>query len=217
MNTRGKNLNFLLADDHHIIRKGIQLLIEDISENFEVFHASRLQQIPEKIKQQKIDVVILDAQFPDGNSISILPEIKKQNLDLKVLIFTGLEEEKFSLKYIHAGADGFLSKLSEDDEIRKAIIQLLEDGKYYPSFTQKLLDLSFNDASVLSPLNQLSERELQIAELFSKGYGNLEIANELSLKQNTISTFKKRIFEKLSIESLLELAEMVRLHHGNPE
>ena len=62
-------------------------------------------------------------------------------------------------------------------------------------------------------MSQLSERELQIADLYTKGYGNLEIANQLELKQNTISTFKKRIFEKLHIENLLDLVELMKIHH----
>ncbi len=115
---------------------------------------------------------------------------------------------------INAGANGFLSKLSEESEIRQAISELMEKGEYYSPLTQKLLKISAHNPDILNPLNQLSERELQIAVLYSKGYGNLEIANSLSLKQNTVSTFKKRIFEKLDIESLIDLINLMEIHHN---
>lgn len=208
-----KSVTFLLADDHNIVRQGIQFVIEDLVEDCRIFHASSIQQILENVKQTPIDIAILDAQFPDGNSLSVIPEIKKLQPKIRILIFTSFEEENYSLKFINAGADGFLSKLSEETEIRKAISEMLENGKYFPPFTQKLLELSARNPNLLNPLNQLSERELQVAELLAKGFGNLEIANELSLKQNTVSTFKKRIFEKLNIENLVDLIDLMKIHH----
>lgn len=206
-------MKFLLADDHNIIRKGIQFIIEDLVENSVIHHASSIQQILEQIKINTIDIAILDAQLPDGNCLSLIPEIRQLQPEIKILIFTSFDEENYSVKFIKAGANGFLSKLNEEPEIRKAILQIIENGEYLPPFTKKLLELSAHNPDLLNPLNQLSERELQIAELYTKGYGNLEIANALSLKQNTISTFKKKIFEKLNVATLLELNELMKIHH----
>lgn len=209
-----KSLKFLLADDHTIVRQGMQLIIEDLVENFEIYNASSLLQIREQIKLHMFDIAILDAQMQDGNCISVIPEFKQLQPDVKILVFTSFEEENYSLKFIQAGADGFLSKLSEETEIKNAVSEMIENGKYFPPFTQKLLEISSHDRAFLNPLNRLSERELQITELYAKGFGNLEIANALDLKQNTVSTFKKRIFEKLKIESLVELIELMRVHHS---
>jgi len=214
MNTTENPITFLLADDHTIVRQGLQLILEDLSENSEIFHASTLHQVQEQLQKNPIDIAILDAYFPDGNSISLIPEIKKQNPAIRILVFSSFEEEPYSLKFISAGADGFLSKLSEETEIRNALSEMIKNGKYYPAFTQKLLELSARNPELLNPLNQLSEREMQIAELYAKGYGNLEIANVLSVKQNTVSTFKKRIFEKLNIENLVDLIDLMKIHHN---
>ncbi|MDF2553156.1 MAG: DNA-binding response regulator [Chryseobacterium sp.] len=207
------SVNFLLADDHSLIRQGVAFLLEDLFLEHVVFHASNLQQTLEIIKINPIDIAIIDAHFPDGNSLNILPEIKKIRSGTKILIFTGIDESTHSLKFINAGANGFLSKLSEEEEIKRAILKIKEEGEYISAATQALLMNSFRDQKLINPLSVLAERELQIAELYAKGYGNLEIANLLDLKQNTVSTIKKRIFEKLKVENIVELIELVKEHH----
>ena len=208
-----KSIKFLLGDDHNIVRQGLQFIISDVVENPEIIHASSLKQILEQIKSNSFDIAILDAQFPDGNSLSIIAEIKQIQPEIKILIFTSFEEENYSLKFINEGADGFLNKLSEEIEIQKAIQKMIEKGSSFPPFTTKMLQLSDEHIALLNPLNQLTERELEIAILYAKGYGNLEIANSLSVRQNTVSTFKKRIFDKLKVETLVDLIDLVRKHH----
>lgn len=213
MNSCEKSLKFLLADDHTIVRQGLQLIIEDLVDDCEMYIASSLHQIREQIKSHRFDIAILDAELQDGNCITVIPEFKLLQPDVKIMVFTSFEEEKYSLKFINAGADGFLSKLSEEAEIQNAVSEMIQKGKYFPPFTRKLMEVSDQERNLLNPLNRLSERELQIAELYAKGCGNLEIANILDIKQNTVSTFKKRIFEKLKVESLVELVEFMRIHH----
>ena len=208
-----KSIKFLLGDDHNIVRQGLQFIIGDVIDEPEIIHASSLEQILSQIKSNNFDIAILDAQFPDGNSLSIIAEIKRLQLEIKILIFTSFEEENYSLKFINEGADGFLNKLSEENEIQNAIQEMIENGKSFPPFTQKMLQLSDQQVALLNPLNQLTERELEIAILYAKGFGNLEIANSLSLRQNTISTFKKRIFDKLKVDTMVDLIDLVRIHN----
>ena len=203
----------MLGDDHNIVRQGLQFVIEDVVENTEIIHASSLEQILSQVKSNSFDIAILDAQFPDGNSLSIISEIKQIQPEIKILIFTSFEEENYALKFINEGADGFLNKLSEESEIQNAIQEMIEKGSSFPPFTQKMLQLSDHQVALLNPLNQLTERELEIAILYAKGFGNLEIANSLSLRQNTVSTFKKRIVDKLKVETLVDLIDLVRIHH----
>lgn len=205
-----KPITFLLADDHSLIRQGLLFVIEDISPDSKVFHASNLQQALESVKTNEIDIAVIDAHFPDGNSLTILPEIKKIRPEIKILVFTGIDENTQSLKYINAGANGFLSKMSEEDEIENALQKMLQYGEYISSLTQSLLLNSLRNPKGANPLSRLTEREFQIAELYAEGFGNLEIANKLDVKQNTISTLKKRIFEKLEIENIVELIELIK-------
>lgn len=209
MNPDPKTLTFLLADDHSLIRQGMSFVLEDIGVHRKVYQASNLQQTLEFIKTQPIDIAIIDAHFPDGNSLSIIPEIRKANPAIKILIYSGLDESVQALKFINAGANGFLSKLSEEDEIKEAVLRIIEKGDYLSASTQTLLFNSIRDPKSVNPLAKLSERELEIAALYAQGLGNLEIANQLSIKQNTVSTLKKRIFDKLKIENIVELISLM--------
>lgn len=206
-------INFLLADDHSLIRQGVEFLIEEIGFEGEIFHASTLQKVLETIGSQQLDIVVIDAIFPDGNSLNIIPEIKNLKPEVKILVFSGVDESVQSIKYINAGANGFLSKLSEEDEIKEAILKIHQTGKYISSITQDLLINSLHNKNIINPLQRLTERELEIAQMYAKGYGNLEIANSLNVKQNTISTIKKRIFDKLHIENIVDLAELIKNQH----
>ena len=204
-----KSLTFLLADDHSLIRQGLLFVIEDISADSNIFQASTLQQALEVVKTKEIDIAIIDAHFPDGNSLSILPEIRNLKPEIKILIFTGIDETTQALKYINAGANGFLSKMSEEDEIENALKNMMQFGEYLSPVTQRLLLSSLRNPKMANPISKLTERELQIAQLYTEGFGNLEIANQLDVKQNTISTVKKRIFEKLEIDNIVELIQLM--------
>lgn len=205
-----KPITFLLADDHSLIRQGLLFVIDEISPDSKIFQASNLQQALESVKTNNIDFAIIDAHFSDGNSLTILPEIRKLRPDIKILVFTGIDEGTQSLKYINAGANGFLSKMSEEDEIENAIRKMVQNGEYISQLTQGLLLNSLRNPKAANPLLRLTERELQIAEMYAEGLGNLEIANQLDVKQNTISTIKKRIFDKLEIENIVELIELIK-------
>lgn len=206
------NLKFLLADDHLIVRQGIEMLINDLYANSTFYHVSTLAQLKEELLKNQYDILVLDVQFPDGVSLSVIPEIKKIQSNIKILIFTSLEEENHSLRFIEAGADGFLAKLSEENEIVSAIKAIVEEGKYYSDFTKKMLKVLKHSPYLANPLEKLTQREIEIAELYAKGYGNLEIANKLSIKQNTVSTYKKRIFEKLDITNLVDLVDLIKTY-----
>lgn len=204
------NTHFLLADDHSLIRQALSILLEDIGIEGAVSQASNLSQVMDVVNSEPIDIAIIDAHFPDGNSMTIIPEIKKINPGVKILVYTGVDEKAQSLKFINAGADGFLSKMAEEEETKQAILQMLETGQYLSPITQALLMSALQNPQLADPLKTLTDREMEIAELYGQGLGNLEIANRLSLKQNTVSTVKKRIFEKLNIENIVELANLLK-------
>ena len=207
-----KSINFLLADDHSLIRQGVVFIIEEMELDYEIYQASNLHQTLEFINKFPIDIAIIDANFPDGNSLNVLPEIKKISPDTKILIFTGIDEGPQSLKYLTAGANGFLSKMNDEEEIKDAILKMVNSGAYISPITQALLIDSIRNPAVSNPLLLLTERELQIAKMYAEGQGNLEIANSLDVKQNTVSTLKKRIFDKLEIENIVELIELIKDH-----
>lgn len=208
-----KEIVFLLADDHSIVRQGMEIVITDIVPNATIYHTSSLQKVIELVESKGIEMAIIDAHFPEGNSLHILPQMKALNPDIKILIFTGLEEELHALKFIKAGANGYLSKLSEEDEIREALSIFIQKGEFFSDISRNLLVQFIYNPNLMNPLTSLTKREMEIAVMYAEGYGNLEIANSLDIKQNTVSTIKKNIFEKLKIENIVELIDLVKIHH----
>lgn len=208
-----KEIVFLLADDHSIVRQGMEILIDEIVPNAKVYHTSSLLQIVELIQSKEIEIAVIDAHFPDGNSLHVLPKMRIANPNIKILVFTGLEEDLHVLKFIKAGANGYVSKLSEEEEIRQAISDIVHKGEYFSALSRNLMVQFVHNPDLINPLSRLSNRELQIAEMYAEGLGNLEIANHLDIKQNTVSTIKKNIFDKLKIENLVELIDIVKTHH----
>lgn len=206
-------MNFLLADDHLIVRQGLQLIIKDLIDDAIFFHSSTIKNVLTIVNEETIDILILDAQFPDGVCLPFISQIKQLQSQIKILVFTSFEETDYAINFINAGADGYLSKLSEETEIKTAIHKMIHDGAYYSAITKNLLNQEkAKPISLINPLDVLSKRELQIAKLLTKGCGNLEISNELSLRQNTVSTFKKRIFKKLNISSIVDLIEIMKIY-----
>lgn len=211
--TEHKEIVFLLADDHSIVRQGMALLIDEILPDATVYQTSSLQKIEETVMEKGIDIAIIDAHFPDGNSLHILSRLKNANPDLKILIFSGLEEELHALKFIKAGANGYLSKLSEEEDVKQAVSDMVNKGEYFSETVRKLLIEFVYNPNLINPLRSLTARELQIAEMYADGNGNLEIANALDIKQNTVSTIKKNIFNKLKVDNIVELIEIMNTHH----
>lgn len=208
-----KEIVFLLADDHSIVRQGMAILIDEIVPNAKIYQTSSLLQIVELIESKGVEIAVIDAHFPDGNSLHILSQMKAANPNIKILVFTGLEEDLHVLKFIKAGANGYVSKLSEEEEIRQAISDMVQKGEYFSALSRNLMVQFVHNPDLINPLSCLTNRELQIAEMYAEGNGNLEIANYLNIKQNTVSTIKKNIFEKLKIENLVELIDLVKTHH----
>lgn len=202
-----QEIRFLVADDHTVVRQGLSMIIKELYEKAVVIQVENFVSIIEVLKNKPIDVLILDINFPDGNSISIIPEVKKIQPEVKIMIFSAFDESVHALRFFNAGANGFLNKLSEEDEIKQAISTLVSEGKFMSTLTKEKILNSYLSGNKVNPIEHLSAREIEIARLLVKGYGNLEISNALEIQKTTVSTYKKRIFEKLQIDNLAALIE----------
>ncbi len=199
--------NILIADDHFIVQGGMQLLFARNFPQCVLFFASNYSEITKHLKENKFDLIILDIDFEGNNSLSFIKNILNIQPDIRVLIYSGMEEQIFSSKFLSLKIKGFLSKNSDEEVIIKAITSILE-GKCF--FGNKIIEEGelCEDTLEKNPLDTLSKREFEVMLCYVKGYGNLEIANMLNLGHTTISTYKKRIFEKLSVTSLPELIKI---------
>lgn len=202
------NYSFLIADRHCVVRYGLSLIIKESFKNAAVYQTKCFNDIIETLTETKIDLLIIDVDFPEGSSLNILKKIKSIQPSIKILIFSICDEDSYAIRYLNAGASGFLSKESCEEEIKHAIDAILFSGKFITlSLKNKILDSCILKKPV-NPLDLLSNRELEVTRLLVNGYGNLEMMKILKIKSNTISTYKYRIFEKLEIDNLAKLIKL---------
>lgn len=209
-----EKISVILADDHSVVRQGISLTLKKHFLNPAIFHASGFEQVIDVLqKEDSIDLILLDINMPGGNSTQMISKIYAVQKDVKILIFSAFEEKHYALRYIQSGANGYLNKLEEEEEIVYAVRQVLTTGKYMSaSFKEDMIDYMFNKQSA-NPLSTLSEREFEIANLLVMGEGNLEIANKLGIQMSTVSTYKTRIFSKLNVDNVVSLSDIFKLYY----
>jgi DNA-binding NarL/FixJ family response regulator len=206
------NYTFLIADDHSVVRQGVSLLVKELFLNATIHNAGTFKETLKIVKETQLDVLILDINFPDGNSLAIIGDIKTMQPDIKILMFTAYDESIYAMRYLNAGASGFLSKGCNENEIKHAIKSMMVSGKYVTqNIKDRILD-SYISKTPINPLEKLSVREVEVARLLIKGYGNLEISELLQIKKTTVSTFKNRVFEKLEIDNLAALIELFQVY-----
>ena len=208
-----KPVEILIADDHFVVKSGLKLIINGYYADYKFFFASNFKEIFENINEKTFDLLILDASFPEGNTLSIVEKIISLKPEITILMYTALEEHIFAPKFLSLGAKGFLSKMADEDEIITAVTKVL-NGDIYMSKTlkEKMLDSLINKTTI-NPFEKLSKREFEIMMLLVEGTANLEISNKLDIKPSTISTYKNRIFEKLDISNISELFTLFKLYY----
>ncbi len=200
----------LIVDDHLVVRNGVAMVLEKQIENVEISNAENFFEAVAILKAVPFDLVILDINIPGGKRTEMIGDIRAIQPAVKILVFSAHEEEQFALKYISAGANGYLNKLCSEEKMMFAITSIFESSTYISSeLVNKLVEAKVGNKAI-NPRDVLSKRELQIAELLINGNGNLEISNLLDIHMSTVSTYKARVFEKLKINNLVELINLYK-------
>src|SRR5690606_717722 len=198
---------------------GTSIVVKNAFPNAKVDQASNFSEACQILREKPYQLLILDINMPGGNNIKMIEELLTIQPDLRVLVFSSYEENIYALRYIQAGAAGYISKNSSKDELRDAITIVLDKGKYMsPEIHQLYYEtLTVGRASKLgaNPLNKLSNREMDVAKHLIKGMNIGDVSKAMNLKSSTVSTYKTRIFEKLQIDNLPDLIEIFRLHDDN--
>ena len=209
-------VNILMADDHAIVRFGTISLIRELFDEVTVVEAASFDDTLHMVESRPFDLLVLDINIPGGNSFQMIDVLRLRQPGLKILIFTAYDEHMYGFRYLQAGADGFLMKNSNEEEIKYAIRSVLNDEKYFgPSVKAYLLDkMNQKKQEVANPLLTLSNRETEVVRLLIQGNGIAEIARLLHLQISTVSTYKVRIFQKLNVRNIVELVERFNLYSG---
>ncbi|WP_294307118.1 response regulator transcription factor [uncultured Chryseobacterium sp.] len=194
--------NILIADGHYVVRTGTALVLETkLQYPCDIDFAETYTETKDKVSRKAYDLLIIDIDIPQSIFKAMIKDLKKKQKHLKILIFSTYDEN-VGIQYIAEGAAGYLNKGASETEFLTAINSVFEEGYYYTTdIMKKLVTQSADSHSV----ERLSKRELQIFKLLAEGNGNIEISNSLNLKMSTISTYKKKIFEKLQVKNIVDL------------
>jgi len=201
-----------IVDDHQIVRTGFrELLSEDASIQIS-FESANGDDALAQLRTQPCDVLLLDISLPGKSGVDVLRSVRQRYPDLKVLILTGFPEESYALAMIRNGANGYLCKDCEADELLRAIRIVSQGRRYVSERTAELLadEMSGERSVVLH--EGLSDRELQVFLRLARGESVSDIARELNLSVKTISTYRSRLTEKLNVASNAELATYAMRH-----
>ncbi len=206
-------MKFLIVDDHAIVRRGIKEVLSQEFSQWAVLEVARGRDALHMVNQEEIDLVILDIHLPDKNGIEVLKEIKLMRPTLPVIILSLYPEEHYALRAIKAGASSYLTKESAPEELILAIRKVRQGGRYVSaSVGEKLADSLAGKISD-TPHERLSDRELEVLRLISKGKPVGKIAEHLCLSVKTVSTYRARILEKLDLHTTPELMRYAIDHH----
>jgi two-component system invasion response regulator UvrY len=197
-------IRILIADDHAIVRAGMKHLVAENSAMIVEAEARSGADALELLSKKKIDIVLLDISMPGRGGLETLSEIKQKYPRMPVLILSMHPEEQYAIRAFKSGASGYITKDVAAEELIAAIVKVASGGKYVTrSFAEEFLHLL--DVNEIAPHETLSNREFQVFRLVASGKTATQIAVELSLSIKTISTYRARILQKLSLKNNSQL------------
>jgi DNA-binding NarL/FixJ family response regulator len=209
-------INILLTDDHPIIRAGLKRFILDYIAHSVIDEADDGDSAFKKIKEKNYNLIILDANMPNTDSFGLVTNIIALKPGANILIYSMNAEETYAKRYLQLGAKGFLSKTSAEDEMKKALDNVMSGKKYVSS----RLSESFTEAAIgkktTNPFETLSPREFEIMLHLIRGKSISEICSTLNLQPSTAATYKARIFLKLKCDNIIDMHELAKVYNIIP-
>ncbi|MDZ3990690.1 response regulator transcription factor [Pseudomonas sp. Teo4] len=196
-----------IVDDHPVIRLAVRMLLEN--QNYKIVGESdNGVDAMQKIRDALPDLVILDISIPMLDGLEMLSRLQSMALPLKVLVLTAQSPALFAVRCMHSGAAGYVCKQEELSELLSAIKAVLAGYNYFPS--QAMNNIPEASGSDLKLFRQVNDRELMVLQLFAQGRSNKEIAQGMFLSNKTVSTYKKRLMQKLKVDTLVDLIDMAK-------
>lgn len=189
------------------------MLVQEMMNDVVVDTAANFKEAAQAVTSGTYQLVILDLNIPGTDHLLTIEKLLALQPGAPVLVFSGQKEELYGVHCIRAGASGFVSKESRASELQEAIRVVLGGQKYLSPVVRAQLLGSMLQQGVSNPAELLSAKELVVMEMLLEGKWTKDIAGQLNLKSTTVSTFKARIFKKLGVNNLLDLAKRVEMYH----
>lgn len=206
-------IRIVIADDHAIVRQGLKQILEENADMRVVAEAVNGSEVLPLLRTHACHVLLLDISMPEMSGIAVLKQVSEEMPKLPVLILSIYAEDQYAVRLVRSGAAGYMTKESAPAEVVEAVRRVAKGGKYISAAVARMLSDNFTASPVQAPEQLLSGREYQIFLLLSAALTVSEVARDLQLSVNTVSTYRKRILEKLNLQNNAELMRYAVREH----
>ncbi len=205
-------IRVILCDDHAIVRRGLHQILTE-SGNIEVVaEAANYRELRNVLPRGANVVLLLDIDMPGKNGMDALAIIHKEFPNLPVLMLSLYPEDQYAVRALRSGAMGYLNKSSAPEKLIEAVTRVASGKKFISPEVSQLLADRVSERMPDAPHELLSNREFQVLRLIASGKRLSEIAEALSISPKTVSVYRARILEKLSVKNNVEVAHYVTQH-----
>ncbi len=202
-------IKVIIADDHAVFREGIKEIFGKTSDIILAGEAVDGRELLGKISEEEYDIVLLDINMPGRRGLDILKEIKSLKPSLPVLMFSMYPEKRYALRALKLKASGYLTKESASAELVTAIRRIYSGKKYISMQLAEEIVASIGENNEKQLYEYLSEREFEVMLKIADGEKIKDIADEMMLGSTTISTYRARVLEKLSLKNDADIVRYV--------
>ena len=201
-------VKILLVDDHELVRSGIRLILEGISTFSVVAEVKSGEEAIRYCRHDAPDIVLMDVNIPGIGGLEATKQIARMSENIRVICISMHTENPIPAKVMQMGAFGFITKNAEPDEMVRAVHKVVAGQKYIAPEIAQQIAIGKLDLGDSNPFDQLSDRELEITLMLVTGRRVPDIADSLNISPKTINTYRYRMFEKLEINSDVELTHL---------
>ncbi len=198
-------MRILIVDDHTVVRRGLREILVEEFPHAEFGEAEDGPQTLKLVSKQKWHVVVLDITMPGMSGLDVLKNIKKVCPNLPILVLSMHPEDQYAMRALKAGASGYLTKETASEELVKAVNKVRTGRKYISNSLAEILAFRAADTYEGLPHERLSDREHQVMLMLASGKTVSQIAEELSLSKQAISTYRSRILVKMKMKTNADL------------
>jgi len=200
------NIRIAVVDDHSLFRKGLISILQQVADFEVVMEATNGQEFIDKLPSTQVDVVLMDIQMPQLDGTKATEIIRQKFPEVKVIILSMHDEDKYILHLMEIGANGYLLKDNDPEEVEKAIRKVIETDIYFSDFVSKVMMRKITrktqqDKKIFNYKTDLSDREIEVLKLICEGLTTAETGDRLALSPRTVEGHRLRMIEKLGVKN----------------
>ena len=207
-----ESIRVLIADDHRLVRAGMSELLREEPGIEVIGEAGDGMEVLELAPRLRPDVILMDVQMPRLGGIETTRRLNETQPEARVIAISALDADPVPARIMEAGAWGFLGKGAEPAEVVTAVRRVADGERYVPAALAKRLALAEKAGDAQGQFVNLSRRELELVLYTAQGLGTLAVAQRLSLSPKTVSTYRRRVYDKLGVDNDIDLIKLAAGH-----